>query len=109
MALHFEDAGQAIADVDHARVLARPLDDPRCFRRQASEMHFRGFVGAVLVPHRRHDAEFGEARVAPDQLAEALVFIWLQPVLGDKLWRDLRFVGDHNQSRSVASSDGHNF
>src|SRR4029079_15495057 len=102
VALHLENAGESIADVDDTRVLARALDDPRCFRRQAAQMRFRGFVGAMLVPHRRNDAELGEARIASDQLAKALVFVGLQPVLGDKLWRDLRSVGDHQAASSVS-------
>ena len=48
----------------------------------------RGFVGAVLVPHRREDAELGEGRLAADQVQDALVFVGLQPVLGDQLRGD---------------------
>jgi hypothetical protein len=41
----------------------------------------------VLVPHRRKDAEFGEGRLAADQVEDALVFVGLQPVRLDQLYR----------------------
>ena len=62
VALHLEHDGKPVADVDHAGVLARPLDHPRRLGRQAAQMHLGGLVRAVLVPHRREDAELGEAR-----------------------------------------------
>ena len=37
--LHLEDGGEPVADVDDARVLARPLDDARPLRRQAPQVH----------------------------------------------------------------------
>ena len=95
VALHLEHDGQAIADVDHAGVLARPLDHPRRLGRQPAQMHFRGFVRAVLVPHRREDAELGEARLAPDQVEDALVLVRLEAVLGDQFGSDVGFVADH--------------
>ncbi len=80
VALHLEDAGLAVADVDHAGVLARPLDDPGRRRRQRAQVEARGLVRAVLVPHGREDAEFGEARRAPDEGEDALVLVRLQAV-----------------------------
>ena len=68
VALHLEHDGEPVADVDDAGVLARPLDHPRRLGRQRAQVHLRGFVGAVLVPHRREDAELGEARRAADEL-----------------------------------------
>lgn len=65
VALHLEDHRKAVADIDDARILARPLNDPRRLGRQAAQMDARGFVGTVLVPHRREDAEFREGRYAP--------------------------------------------
>src|SRR4051812_10634535 len=46
----------------------------------------------MLVPHRREDAEFGEARGAPDQLEDTLIFVGLEAVLSDELGRDGGFV-----------------
>src|SRR5690606_33273034 len=41
-----------------------------------------------LVPHRRKNAELGIGRRAADQLQDLLVFVELQSVVGNKLWRD---------------------
>jgi hypothetical protein len=67
VALHLEDDAVAVADVDHAGILARALDDLRSGGRQRAQPLLRGFVGAVLVPHRREDAELGKARLASDR------------------------------------------
>ncbi len=83
VALHLEHDGEPVADVDDAPRLARPLDHPGRLGRQVAEMHLRGFVRAVLVPHRREDAEFGEAWLPPDQVENALVLLRLEAVFGD--------------------------
>ena len=54
MALHLEHDREPVADIDHAGVLARPLDHPRRLRRQRAQVDFRRLVRAVLVPHRRN-------------------------------------------------------
>ena len=95
VALHLEDAGETVADVDDARVLARPLDHVRPRGRQPAQVLARGLVRAVLVPHRRDDAEFGERRVAPDQAAEAVVLIRRQAVLGHEFGGDRNVVAEH--------------
>src|SRR5438046_1933586 len=75
VALQLEDHGLAVADVDHAGILARALDHPGRLGRQALQMKAGGFVRAVLVPHRREDAELGEGRLPPDQLQDALILV----------------------------------
>ncbi len=60
VALHLEHASQAVADVDDAGVLARALDHPRALGRQRAQMDLGRLVRAVLVPHRRKDAELGQ-------------------------------------------------
>ena len=67
VALHLEDAGEPVADVDDAGILARPLDDPGRLGRQFAQMQTRGFVGTMLVPHGRENAELGEARRPADE------------------------------------------
>ena len=99
VALHLEDAGVTVTDVDDARVLARPLDHPRRRGRQPAQVLAGGFVGTVLVPHRRDDAELGQRRVAPDQAAEALVLVRRQAVLGHELGGDRNVVAEHGRSR----------
>src|SRR5689334_6968729 len=57
-------------------------------------MDFRGFVGAVLVPHGRKDAELGKCRRPPDQRFGALVFLRLEAVGSNERGRDAwLFVG----------------
>ena len=62
VALHLEDRDQTVADVDHARVLARAAHHPGRLGRKLAEMDLRGFVGAVLAPHHREDAELDQVR-----------------------------------------------
>ncbi len=95
VALHLEDHRQPVTDVDHARVLARALDHPGRLGRQAAQMDLRRLVGAVLVPHRREDAELGEARRPADEVEDALIFVGLEAVLGDEIRRDWGFVAAH--------------
>jgi hypothetical protein len=92
VALHLEGHDIAIADIHHARILARAMDHAGTPGGQRLEVHFRGFVGAMLVPHRRDDAKLGDGRHPPDQRDEALIFIRLQPMRLHKLGGDLGFV-----------------
>ena len=55
-------------------------------------MQPRGFVRAVLVPHRRENPELGETRHPADQLEDALILVRLQAVAGDEFGGDLRLV-----------------
>src|ERR1700674_4982393 len=89
VALHLEHHRLAVADVDDARVLARPLDHPGRFRRQAAQMDARRLVGTVLVPHRRQAPKLREARHPADQFQDALILVRLQPVAGDEFGSDL--------------------
>src|SRR5882724_3812806 len=92
VALHLEHHRLAIADVDDAGVLARSLDHPRRLGRQAPQVQPRGFVRAMLVPHRRENPEFSETRHPPDQLEDALIFVRLETMAGDEFGSDLRLV-----------------
>ena len=97
VALHLEDHGLAVADIDHAGIFARPLDHPWRLGRQAPQMDARGLVRAVLIPHRGKDAELGEGRHPPDQLQNPLILVRLEAMAGDELGGDLGFVGLHDQ------------
>src|ERR1700755_2062959 len=61
VALHLEDHGLAITDVDDAGVFARSLDHPRRLGRQSPQVQARGFIRAMLVPHRRENPELRKA------------------------------------------------
>src|SRR5580692_10956727 len=50
VALHLEDGHEAVADVDHAGVLARALQHVRSAGRELLEIDLRRLVGAVLGP-----------------------------------------------------------
>ena len=91
VALHLEHADVAIADVDHARVLARPIDDMRALGRQLAQVKARRLVRAMLVPHRRDDAEFGEARRPADQRDEPRIFVGLEAMRDGERLVDLGF------------------
>ena len=95
VAFHLEDHGLTVADIDDTGVLARSLQHARAFGRQGFQPFLGGFVRAMLVPHGREDAELGEARLAADQLQNALIFIRLQAVGGNQVGRDLDVVRDH--------------
>ena len=57
----------------------------------------------MLVPHGREDAELGEARLAADQVEDALVFVGLQPVRRDEFRRDRNgIVNGHANGRAVS-------
>ena len=66
-----------------------PLDHPGRAGRQLAQVQARGFVGTMLVPHRRENAELGAARHPADELDDALVFVGLQAVFGDDFRGDL--------------------
>jgi hypothetical protein len=92
VALHLEDHGVAIADIDNACVFARPLNHPCRLGRQGAQMDARGFIRAVLVPHRRENPEFRESRHATDQLEDSLILVRFEPVGSDEFGGDLRLV-----------------
>ena len=93
VALHLEHAGQPVADVDDAGVLARPLDDPW---RPWSAACADGLCEDLYEQCSFHIAEKMPSSVsvgvAADEVEEALVFVRLEPVLGDEFRRDLRRV-----------------
>ena len=69
MAFHLENHGLPVADIDDARIFARPLDDLRPLRRQLLQPDARGFIGAMLGPHHRDDAQLGQIRRAAQLFA----------------------------------------
>ncbi len=85
MALHLEHGGLAIAEIDHAGILAGTLDHLRTRRRQLLQPDARGFVGAMLRPHHREDAELGQRRLASELFQQAAIFVRVEPMLRDDL------------------------
>src|SRR5262249_57703383 len=85
VALHLEHDGPPVARVDDARVLARALDHQGPAGRQGLEPVAGGLIGAVLAPHDREYTEFGQGRLAPEDLQEPRVLVRGPPMLRDPL------------------------
>ena len=74
--LDLESARPAVADVDDAGILSRPLHHQLAARGQALQVNARRLVRAVLAPHHAENAEFGQRRLAPaEQLFDFFVFL----------------------------------
>ncbi len=72
VALDLEGDRLALAEVDHAGVLARPLQHARARGRQPAQEQGRMLVGAVLGPKEREDGELEVVRVSAQELADPL-------------------------------------
>ena len=91
VAFHLEDHRLTVADINHTGVFAGATDHLWPGGRQGAEPFFRGFIGAMLVPHRGKDAKLGERRHPADDPEQAGVFIGFHPVGGDKFRGDCGF------------------
>ena len=85
MGFDLEGAGPAVANIDDAGILARPLDHAIALGRQAFEMYAGGLVGAMLAPHHAIDSQLREAGRAAEGLDNALIFLRCDAVLLQKL------------------------
>ena len=72
VALHLERDGEPVAEVEHAGVLARPLEHAPSRRGQSLQEERGVLVPAVLGPEEREDRELEVVRVAPEQRADSL-------------------------------------
>jgi len=90
VALHLEDTGVAVVDVDDAGVLARAADDARALGRELAEVDLRGFVGAVLGPHDREDAQFDVIGLSPQTIEDDLILGGGQAVFGGQFGHGFR-------------------
>src|SRR5580658_5769963 len=92
--LDLEGARPAVANVDDAGVLARPLQNPLAARGQALQVNPRRLVGAVLTPHHAEDAEFRQRGLAlSKELLDPFVFIESETMLPENLRRKGRSYG----------------
>jgi hypothetical protein len=62
----------AVAEVDHAGVLARALEHAVARGRQPLQQEGRVLVAAVLRPEQREDRELEVVRLAPEQLPDTV-------------------------------------
>src|SRR5437879_3626573 len=104
VALHLEDHGPAVADVDGPRVLAGALEDTRALGGQPGEEDARVLVGAVLRPQRREQPELRVARLAAEALDDAVVFVGGEPELAREAESGLGFGPRHYRLRKLPSS-----
>jgi len=70
-----EHDGPTLADVDHAGVLARALDDTRATAGEPAQEGLRSLVGAVLGPENADHPELDLVGGATEQLDDHLVFV----------------------------------
>ena len=61
-----------VAEVDHAGVLARPLEDALAARRQPAQERRRVLVAAVLRPEEREDRQLEVVRRPAEQLPDTV-------------------------------------
>ena len=97
VALDLEGDRLAVAEVEHARVLARPLQNARAGGRQALEQQRRVLVAAVLRPQQREDGELELVRLALQQFLDTGEL----PV-GEAEGAMERLFGDRGQRRILA-------
>ncbi len=94
VAFHLEDDAIAIADVHHACVFARALNNARSGCRKRAKPFLGGLVGAMLVPHRRENPELCEGGLASDQIKNALILVRLKTMRFDQFRRDVSRIGN---------------
>jgi hypothetical protein len=96
VALDLERDGLALAEIQHARVLTRPLENALARRRQPLQQQRRVLVAAVLAPEQREDGELEVIRVAAEQLLDARE-LWIRETQGAME----RLLDDGRQETSI--------
>jgi hypothetical protein len=71
VALDLERDRLALAEIDDARVLARPLEDARAVARKALQQERRMLVTAMLAPEQREHGQLELVRLATEQRLDA--------------------------------------
>ena len=98
MALDLEGDRETFADVDDARVLARPLEHARPVGREAAQQQRGVLVAAVLRPEQREDRELEVVRPAGEQLVDALELTVGEPELAVERLSDPRQMPESSQA-----------
>jgi hypothetical protein len=88
----------AVTEVDHAGVLARPLQHALARGRESSQQPRGMLVAAMLRPEQREDGELEVVRLADEQLDDARVLgVGEAERLVQRLFRDPRQGLDTNR------------
>ena len=90
MALDLERQREVAAEVDDARVLARPLEHVGRPWWAGAQEDARVLVGAVLGPERGEEPELGEGRLPIEPPDDAIVLLGREAVAEGQIQRDLR-------------------
>ena len=90
VALDLEGDRLAVAEVEHAGVLARALEHALALAREPPEQEGRVLVAAVLRPEQREHRELEVVRVAPHQLADTVELPVRETERPVERFRDLR-------------------
>jgi hypothetical protein len=89
--LDLERDGLALAEVDDARILARPLQDTFAYGRQPPQQRCGMLVAAVLGPEQREDGELEVVRLAFQETPDSLELAVREPERAvQRLFRNLR-------------------
>ena len=104
--LDLEGDGDAVAEVDHARVLARPLQHPLAARREPPKQRRRVLVAAVLGPEQREHRELEVVRVPAEQVADTVELAVGEPEGAMEWFRD-RAQGGSVSAASDGLSESH--
>ena len=95
VALHLEGDREPVAEVEDARVLARPLEHALALARQPLQEQRGVLVAAVLRPEQREDGELEVVRVPSEQRLDAIVLLVreaerpMERLIGDAAHRTL--------------------
>jgi hypothetical protein len=90
VALDLEGDRLALAEVDHAGVLAGPLEDAVAAARESPQEQRRVLVAAVLRPEQREDGKLEVVWVAAEQLADTVELPVGEAERPVELFRNLR-------------------
>jgi hypothetical protein len=93
VALHLEDDGVAVVDVDHAGVLAGTADHPRAGDRKLLQLVLRRLVRAVLGPHHREHPQLDQVGLPAQAVEDDGVLLRLETEFGGRVGHGLRGGG----------------
>ena len=101
--LDLEGDRDAVAEVEHARVLAGALEDALACRGQPLQQRRRMLVAAVLRPEEREDGELEVVRLAAQELLDsARLPVGETEGAMERLFRDLRQVTQSSRAKQTA-------
>ena len=83
MRFDLEGCAPAVTYIDDTGVFTRWHDNALALSGQTAQMYARRFVGTMLRPHHREDAQFDERRFAAHQRLDTLKLFRREVVSGD--------------------------